>query len=73
VSVWYDERNLPLMRWMMIALLVSLAALLMAAAGMVRCIWLQRARFRSKPPVDPEQILDSPHNPGEEAKAETKR
>jgi len=40
---------------------------------MVRCIWLQRARFRSKPPVDPEQILDSPHNPGEEAKAETKR
>jgi uncharacterized membrane protein len=30
------------MRWLVIALLVSLVALLIAAAGMVRHIWLHR-------------------------------
>jgi hypothetical protein len=33
------------MRWLMIALLASLAALLLAAAGVARHIWLQRDRL----------------------------
>jgi hypothetical protein len=33
------------MRWLMVALLASLAALLIAAAGMARHIWLQRSRL----------------------------
>ena len=33
------------MRWLMIALLASLAALLLAAAGMARHIWLRRSRL----------------------------
>jgi uncharacterized iron-regulated membrane protein len=37
------------MRWLMISLLVSLGALLIAAAGMARHIWLQRAKLRRKP------------------------
>jgi hypothetical protein len=41
------------MRWMMIAFLVSLAALLLAAAGLARHIWLQRARLRSNPGAAP--------------------
>ena len=41
------------MRWMMIALLVSLAALLLAAAGLAHHIWLQRARLRSNPNAGP--------------------
>jgi uncharacterized protein YneF (UPF0154 family) len=53
------------MRWMMIALLVSLAALLMAAAGLVCHIRLHRARLRSKPPAEAEQTLDSTRKPGE--------
>ncbi|MGB7546340.1 MAG: hypothetical protein WBM14_01200 [Terracidiphilus sp.] len=40
------------MRWLMIALLVSLGALLLAAAGVARHIWLQRARLRDKPLAD---------------------
>ena len=50
------------MRWMLIALLVSLAALLIAAAGLARHIWLYRARLRSKPPADAEKTLDSSQN-----------
>ncbi len=37
------------MRWLMICLLVSLGALLLAAAGVARHIWLQRVRLRPKP------------------------
>jgi hypothetical protein len=37
------------MRWMMIALLGSLAALLLAAAGVARHIWMQRSRLRGNP------------------------
>ena len=37
------------MRWLMIAFLVSLAALLVAAAGVARHIWLHRARLESNP------------------------
>jgi hypothetical protein len=61
------------MRWMMIALLVSLAALLMAAAGMARHIWLHRCRLRSKPSKEALQALDSPGDPGEETSVETER
>jgi len=45
------------MRWMMIALLASLAALLLAAAGVARHILLQRSR------------LNSNHVPGEPGSA----
>jgi len=38
------------MRWLMIALLVSLGALLFAAAGVARHIWLQRSARQRKPP-----------------------
>jgi hypothetical protein len=34
------------MRWLMIGLLVSLGALLFAAAGLARHVWLQRRRLR---------------------------
>jgi hypothetical protein len=38
---------------MMIAFLVSLAALLLAAAGVARHIWLQRSRLHSNPDAGP--------------------
>ena len=41
------------MRWLMIALLVSLAALLLAVAGVARHIWLQRARHRGNSGAGP--------------------
>jgi len=34
------------MHWLVIALLVSLGALLLAAGGVARHIWLQRAKLR---------------------------
>jgi hypothetical protein len=37
------------MRWLMIALLVSVVAMLVAVAGLARHIWLQRAQLRDKP------------------------
>jgi hypothetical protein len=46
------------MRWLMIGLLVSLGALLLAAAGVARHIWLQRARLSSKPPVSASRAQD---------------
>ena len=36
------------MRWLMIAFLVSLGALLFAAAGVARHIWLQRTKPRDE-------------------------
>jgi hypothetical protein len=45
------------MRWLMIALLASLAALLLAAAGGVRHIWLQRSRLERQGP----SAGESPH------------
>jgi hypothetical protein len=36
------------MRWLMIGLLVSLGALLFAAAGVARHIWLQRRKLASE-------------------------
>jgi hypothetical protein len=41
------------MRWLMIALLVSVTGLLLAAAGVARHIWLQRARLHSNPDAGP--------------------
>jgi len=54
------------MRWLMIGLLVSLAALLLAAAGVARHIWIQREKFcrqtrrgeRKSSPPTPGQIID---------------
>jgi hypothetical protein len=45
--------RLGAMRWLMIALLGSLAALLLAAAGVARHIWLQRSRLSSNPAAGP--------------------
>lgn len=45
--VWYPNGCSTVMRWLMIALLVSLGALLIAAAGMARHIWRSRAQIRS--------------------------
>jgi|CZKF01.1.fsa_nt_gi uncharacterized iron-regulated membrane protein len=36
------------MRWLLLVLLVSLAALLIAVAGVVHFIWAQRRRSRSR-------------------------
>jgi hypothetical protein len=47
------------MRWMMIAFLASLAALLLAAAGVARHIWLQRSRLHSNPGAGP--VLNKAH------------
>jgi hypothetical protein len=41
------------MRWLMIGLLASVGAMLLAAAGVARHIWLQRARLHSNPDVGP--------------------
>ena len=40
------------MQWLMIALLVSLFALLLAAAGMARHIWLHRAKVHAIEPAE---------------------
>jgi hypothetical protein len=39
------------MRWLMIGFLVSLGALLLAAAGMARHILLHRTKLRHAPPA----------------------
>ena len=53
------------MRWLLIVLLVSLAALLFAAAGVVHHIWQQRTRQRGESPTAVE--------PAEESNPEVKR
>jgi hypothetical protein len=40
------------MQWLMMALLVSLFALLLAAAGTARHIWLHRAKLHAIEPVE---------------------
>jgi len=37
------------MRWLMILLLVSLVALLVAAAGVARHVWMQHKKLRQEP------------------------
>ncbi len=56
------------MRWLMIALLVSLGALLFVAACVARHIW-QRARMRHNPPGSAGPVLD----PAEESELEHER
>jgi hypothetical protein len=51
------------MRWLMISLFVSVGALLLAAAGVARHIWLERSQLASEPVVSPSQ----PHDPADEA------
>ncbi len=41
----------PMLRWFFIAFLVSLGALLFAAAGVARHIYLQRKKLRQGPPM----------------------
>jgi len=51
--VWYSGDWFRAMRWLMIVLLASLAALLLAAAGVARHIWMQRSQLRSNPEAGP--------------------
>jgi hypothetical protein len=51
------------MRWLIIALLASLAALLLAAAGMARHIWLQRDRLEQKSTSTKESQQEIEHEP----------
>jgi uncharacterized iron-regulated membrane protein len=53
-----------LMRWLLIVFLISLAALLIAAAGAARHIWLQRTKPRGELPV----VIE----PGDESDLEAK-
>jgi len=48
------------MRWLMVCLLVSLAALLTAVAAMARHIWVRHVELRRTPPsrVDTAQETD---------------
>ena len=50
------------MRWLMVCLLVSLAALLTAAAAMARHIWVRHAELRREPP----SRVDSPRETDQE-------
>jgi hypothetical protein len=52
------------MRWLMIGLLVSLGALLIAAGGVARHIFLQRARLRRKPPANIDLAEEADPEPG---------
>jgi len=60
------------MRWLMIGLLVSLGALLFAAAGAARHIWLHRTKLDRKPPIktgiSDNQAAGSKHNPNQAPK-----
>ncbi len=46
------------MRWLMIGLLVSLGALLFAAAGVARHIWLHRSKLTHEMPPAPNSSED---------------
>jgi hypothetical protein len=46
------------MHWLLIALLVSLLGLLLAAAGMARHIWLQRAHLSGGEPAEVIETAD---------------
>jgi uncharacterized membrane protein len=55
-----------MMRWLLIVLLVSLAGLLIAAAGLARYVWLRRPCSRIALPGD------APHGPGKADEIEVK-
>ena len=46
------------MRWLMIGFLVSLGALLLAAAGVAHHIWLQRRKLRGEIPLGDRVVID---------------
>jgi len=58
------------MLWLMICLLVSLGALLLATAGVARHIWLRRGKLRSKPESGPGRPPDRTLDPAEEVDQE---
>ena len=60
------------MRWLMIVLLVSLVALLMAAAGLARHIWVQHERIRSKPAAGAGEAPGSDPGPAEKTGVDRK-
>ena len=66
MPVWYSEHGLVMMRWLLVALLVSLEALLIAAVGVARHIWVRRTRVRSK-----ESTNITASAPAEEAETQT--
>jgi uncharacterized iron-regulated membrane protein len=49
------------MRWLVVCLLASLAALLMVALAMARHIWVQRAKLRREPPSRVDRDHESDH------------
>jgi len=60
------------MRWMMIALLVSVVALLLAAAGVARHIWAHRSQLRGNSGSRPANGAtgDARFDPAKEAERE---
>jgi flagellar basal body-associated protein FliL len=58
------------MRWLMICLLVSLGALLVAAAGVALHIGRQHAKRRRKPPAGAEPAIYPTLDPAEESDPE---
>jgi len=61
-----ESRSLFSMRWLMIGLLVSLGALLFAAAGVARHIWLRRPKRARKPVASVSQPNDPNLDPADE-------
>jgi hypothetical protein len=59
------------MRWLLIVLLVSLAALLIAGAGMALHVWLRRGKIRPEPAVSAGEGFDAASGPTEEVDVET--
>jgi hypothetical protein len=51
------------MRWLMIGLLVSVGALLFAAAGVARHIWLHRTQSHRRAIASTGRVLDLAPNP----------
>jgi hypothetical protein len=60
------------MRWLMIVLLASVGAMLFAAAGVARHIWLQRTRLQtnSNAGAEPQPATSVAHKRAEEADPE---
>jgi hypothetical protein len=60
------------MRWLMIVLLASVGAMLFAAAGVARHIWLQRTKLHSNPDAGaaPHRVPRASHEPVEKADQE---
>jgi hypothetical protein len=48
------------MRWLLIALLVSIGGLLLAAAGVARHVWLHRKKLKEALPQSDAVVLNAP-------------